>query len=217
MPRRKATPISGGNEKPMGLSKDGRARNWSFVIYPNEGDECPTNWRDILDDLHIQWIESPLHDKDTNPTGEIKKPHKHILLMYDGNKSFDQIKAITDALHAPIPLPCGSTIGMTRYMIHLDNPEKWQYDRADIIGHGGADVAQMLKPNSASRYQLIAEMIGWVKENDVDEMCDLMDYAAENRRDDWFPLLSDSCAYIIGEYIRSVRGKKRGRINTVED
>jgi len=217
MPKRKASPISGNNAQPIGLPKDGRTRNWSFVIYPNEGDECPANWRDILDDYHIPWIESPLHDKDTNPTGEIKKAHKHILLMFDNKKGFDQVKAITDALHAPIPLPCHSATGMTRYMAHLDNPEKWQYDRADIIGHGGADVAAMLKPNSASRYQLIAEMRDWVKQNDCDEMCDLMDYAAENRRDDWFPLLCDSCAYIIGEYIRSVRGKKRGRINTVED
>ena len=49
---------------------DNRARNWSLVVYP---ESAPENWRDILDDYHIPWVESPLHDKDVNPDGEIKK------------------------------------------------------------------------------------------------------------------------------------------------
>ena len=51
---------------------DSRARNWSLVVYP---ESAPENWRDILDDYHIPWVESPLHDKDINPDGEIKKAH----------------------------------------------------------------------------------------------------------------------------------------------
>ena len=47
---------------------DNRARNWSLVVYP---ESAPG--RDILDDYHIPWVESPLHDKDVNPDGEIKK------------------------------------------------------------------------------------------------------------------------------------------------
>uniref|UniRef100_UPI001FD9DA67 Rep family protein n=1 Tax=Staphylococcus sp. GDX8P107P-1 TaxID=2804109 RepID=UPI001FD9DA67 len=53
-----------------------RTRNWTFVIYP---ESVVSNWRDVLDDEHIQWVESPVHDKDTNPEGEIKKAHIHIL------------------------------------------------------------------------------------------------------------------------------------------
>ncbi|WP_245335898.1 Rep family protein, partial [Staphylococcus sp. GDY8P117P] len=70
-----------------------RTRNWTFVIYPESVSE---GWRDILDDEHIQWVESPLHDKDTNPNGEIKKAHKHILVMYDGVKSYNQILELTE-------------------------------------------------------------------------------------------------------------------------
>ncbi|MEJ7331554.1 Rep family protein, partial [Staphylococcus epidermidis] len=65
-----------------------RTRNWTFVIYP---ESVFQNWRDVLDNEYIQWVESPLHDKDTNPDGEIKKAHKHILVMYDGVKSYNQI------------------------------------------------------------------------------------------------------------------------------
>ena len=57
---------------------DSRARNWSLVVYP---ESAPENWRDILDDYHIPWVESPLHDKDINPDGEIKK-HIGILVYF---------------------------------------------------------------------------------------------------------------------------------------
>ncbi|MEJ7448104.1 Rep family protein, partial [Staphylococcus epidermidis] len=36
-----------------------RTRNWTFVIYP---ESVFQNWRDVLDNEYIQWVESPLHD-----------------------------------------------------------------------------------------------------------------------------------------------------------
>ncbi|MDF9661329.1 Rep family protein, partial [Bacillus cereus] len=45
-------------------SKDERTRNWTFIVYP---ESTPENWREIINDLHTPWIESPLHDKDVNP------------------------------------------------------------------------------------------------------------------------------------------------------
>jgi Plasmid replication protein. len=183
-----------------------RTRNWTFVIYPTDGNPpAPSNWRDILDEEHIPWIESPLHDKDIDPDGKDKKHHIHILLMFEGKKSFEQIKELTDALNAPIPQKVASAKGLVRYMVHMDNPEKHQYDKSLIIGHGGADAAEYLKPTISSRYELIKEMRGWVKENDVTEFLFLFDYAAEERFEDWFPLLCDNSAYIMGEYIKSRR------------
>ena len=48
-------------------NKEVRTRNWTIVVYP---DSAPDNWRTILDDFHIEWIESPLHDNDINGDGE---------------------------------------------------------------------------------------------------------------------------------------------------
>ena len=59
-------------------SSDGRTRTWVAVVYP---DSAPDNWRELLDENHIEWAESPLHDRDVNPgTGEVKKAHWHIAL-----------------------------------------------------------------------------------------------------------------------------------------
>ena len=102
-----------------------RGRNWTIIVYP---DSAPDDWRDQLDQLHIQWIESPLHDKDTNPDGTVKKAHWHVLLLFDGNKSYQQVKDITAKLNTVNPQRVESARGMVRYMVHLDNPEKYQYD-----------------------------------------------------------------------------------------
>ena len=74
-------------------SKDGRARAWTFLVYP---DSAPNNWREYLDQACIPWVESPLHDPDAsrvNPE-EQRKKHWHIELLFEGLKSKDQVKEI---------------------------------------------------------------------------------------------------------------------------
>ena len=78
---------------------DNRARNWSLVVYP---ESAPENWRDILDDYHIPWVESPLHDKDVNPDGEIKSALAYWFVFF-WKKSYGQILEITNKLNCPAP------------------------------------------------------------------------------------------------------------------
>lgn len=185
-------------------NKETRTRNWTIVLYP---ESAPENWRDILDELHIEWVESPLHDKDLNADGEPKKPHWHVLLMFGGVKSWEQVLEITGQLNAPIPQRCHNAKSMVRYMAHLDNPSKAQYSVSDIIGHGGVDLSEMLRPSSSERYTLIAEMTEFISDNDITEFKDLLDYARMYQFDTWFPLLCDNSAYVIGQYIKSNRHK----------
>lgn len=185
-----------------------RTRNWTVVVYP---DSAPQNWREHLDELHIEWVESPLHQWDTNATGEVKKPHWHVLLMFGGVKSYEQVCECIAPLNCPIPQRCHNAKAMVRYMAHLDNPEKYQYSVADIVSHGGVDLAELLRPSSSERYTLIREMVAFVKDNGITEFQDLMDYASAERFDDWFPLLCDNSAYVVGNYIKSQRHRAEGR------
>lgn len=187
-------------------ARDKRSRNWTFVLYP---ESAPEDWREILDAEHIKWVESPIHDKDQNADGTAKKPHWHILLLFDGNKAFTQIQKITDKLNAPLPQVAASTKALVRYMAHLDNPEKVQYDRSAIIGHGGADVALYLKVSASTRYELIAEMVEYIRENEVHEFIDFMGICMDEHRDDWFPLVCDSSAVIIDMVIKSNRHRPK--------
>lgn len=185
-----------------------RTRNWTVVVYP---ESAPDNWREYLDDLHIEWVESPLHEYDTNATGEVKKPHWHVLLMFGGVKSYEQVMEVIQPLRCPIPQRCHNAKAMVRYMAHLDNPEKHQYSVSDIVAHGGVDISELLRPSSSERYALIREMVAFVKDNGITEFQDLMDYASMERFDDWFPLLCDNSAYVVGNYIKSQRHRLEGR------
>lgn len=181
-----------------------RTRIWTAIVYP---ESAPTDWRSILDDQHIEWAESPLHNCDTNATGEVKKPHYHIVLAFDGPKAYDQVIEILAPIHCPAPQKCHALKGAVRYFAHLDNPEKHQYPTSDIVGHGGFDVVAALAPNSAQRYELIREMQAWCVDHSVLFFDDLMSYAATERYEDWFPLLCDSCAFVMREFLHSRRWK----------
>lgn len=181
-----------------------RTRNWNIIVYP---DSAPDNWRDILEDLHIEWVESPLHEFDTNPTGECKKPHWHCTLFFGGVKTTEQVEEAIADLNCPRPSFCLSAKGSIRYMAHLDNPEKFQYDPSKIIAHGGLDLADLLRPSATERYGMLREMFAFIRTEHIMEFQDLMDYAMVEKFDTWFPLLCDNSAYVIGQYIKSQRNR----------
>lgn len=182
-----------------------RTRNWACVIYP---DSAPENWREILDESQIEWIESPLHDSDINPdTAELKKAHWHILLFFGGVKSYEQVVEFLKPLNCPAPQRCHNAKASVRYMAHLDHPDKHQYRVSEIKAHGGVDLAELLRPNSSERYTLIAEMIAYCRENNITEYADLLQVAKDEHFDDWFPLLCDSASYVMTCYLKSARYK----------
>ena len=190
------------------MAKDTRCRCWTFVVYP---DSAPENWRDLLDDQHIEWVESPLHDRDLNATGELKKAHWHVLLLFPNVKAYDQIMELISPLRCTVCQKVQSAKGLVRYMAHLDNPEKVQYDRSLIVGHGGVDVAELLKPTASARYVLLREISEFILDHDVYEFEDLWFFAMNNRFDDWFPLLCDSSTIALSALLKSRRYKRYER------
>lgn len=189
----------------MAKEKESRARSWTFILYP---ESAPEQWRGFLDELHIEWAESPLHEFDVNPTGECKKPHWHILLSFTNVKSYDQVCEMIKPLSGTIPMRCHNARSLIRYMAHLDNPEKFQYSVDQIIGHGGLDVSELLKPSSSERYTYIKDMMQYISDYGITEYFELLDYAMDEKFDTWFPVLCDSGSYVINQYIKSIRNRR---------
>lgn len=176
-----------------------RTRNWTGVVYP---DSAPENWRQQLDDLHVPYYISPLHDRDVNPDGALKKPHYHIIIMFGSVKTFEQVKEIFDAFNAPHPQYVNSLRGMARYLCHLDNPEKAQYDPSGVVAGCGADDYLQICSLPSDKYQVIGEMMDWVTENNIVSYADLMRYARANN-ENWFRALCDHCSMVMIEFIKS--------------
>lgn len=184
--------------------KDNRARSWRLVVYP---DSAPQNWRDILDEENLSWVESPLHDKDKNSDGTIKKAHWHVLLFFDGKKSYEQIEEITNSINAPIPQVMKNPKGMVRYLIHLDNPEKYQYKREDIKCHGGADVEQYFELSMSTRNCVLREMMEFIHDSEIDNYDDLIGYCIKHKEWDWMDIAANHNTLAINKLLDAIYQK----------
>lgn len=189
-------------------SRNERVRNWNIVVYP---ESAPDNWRSVFDDLHIPWIESPLHCNDICANGELKKPHYHVTLLFSGSKSYEQVKELTDSLNCPIPQICHDTRGSVRYMTHMDNPEKAQYKTSEIIGHGGADPYEYVDLLKTRVKEVTREIILFCKDNGVTEFSDLVEYCLLNGEDDWYNVAMHYATLSIKTYINSARHREKQR------
>lgn len=180
-----------------------RYRDWTFVIYP---ESAPSNWEDIIDSWHVQVAVSPIHDIDVNPDGECKKPHWHCVITFEGVQSYDAVKELIAPLNGTIPQVCKGKRGMIRYFVHLDNPEKAQYDKGDIKVFGGFDIDPYFEYSITEQKFIIGEMIDWCIDQDTYEYSLLLDYARYNRYDDWFEVL---VKYQGGRVMKSYCDSKR--------
>lgn len=179
-----------------------RARNWTAVVYP---DSAPEDWQSILDAMQVPWACSPLHDSDVDDDGVIKKAHWHIILCFGGNKSYEQIKEITDQINAPIPQVCRDMRSSVRYFIHLDHPHKFQYNASDITSHCGFDAMQYLEQSTTEKRESLKEILLYCQENHIFEYADLIDALLADGHDDWFIVATERSTLPISCYLKSSR------------
>lgn len=160
-------------QKNQKTNKETRARAWSFIAYP---DSVPTDWEQILTErFNLQWARSPLHDSDFNADETQKKPHWHIVVTFTNVKSYEQIKEFSDTINATIPQKVHNLQGLMRYFIHLDNPEKAQYDIKDIKAVGIDAELEIMGQGDFNR-KLKGEILEIIRGNDLYEYCDLLDF-----------------------------------------
>lgn len=184
----------------MNADKNKRSRNWTFLQYD---DSAPENWRDKLDELLIEWVESPLHDKDVDPTGEPKKAHRHIIVSFKGNKSYQQIKEISDMVSGIEPKVVSNMRSYLRYFAHLDNPEKYQYDQNKIIPHGGFNIDNYLQLTSSEVAMELSKIQDLIQEMDFTSYYDLTKYLKDNELWDWYKIATERRTYAIMNLIKS--------------
>lgn len=159
------------------MAKIVKKRNWAFVLYP---ESAPSNWREELQKTGLSIAISPLHDKDKDPTGEIKKSHYHIILCYSGPTSYNVVKSLTDNLGQPIPIPLEQVKGMYRYHIHLDNPEKYQYDDKERTFLNGFNILDFTELTKSEVHQYKIKIQGMIREHNLLEYGELMDFLLDN-------------------------------------
>lgn len=184
----------------MKQNNSGRTRIYATIVYP---ESAPEDWLDKLKSECVPAFVSPLHDQDINPDGEIKKPHYHVMVMFDGVKTiqqWDDFKSLFGGVGNEI---VQSKRGYARYLCHLDNPEKYRYNVDDVICIAGADYPDVISRDS-DKYATIRQMINFVRNNHITSYTDLMDHAMEFEPD-WYRALCDNSSFVINTYIQDQR------------
>lgn len=177
-----------------------RTRNYATILYT---ESAPSNWLDILQDLAIPCFVSPYHDSDLNPTDEQKKPHYHIMLMFDSVKTLEQVKRVVKKFGGIQPKRIDSVRGYARYLCHLDNPEKFQYDIANVRAFGGADYLNTINLVT-DKYTAIADMVVYCTENNITSYAQLFMYCIQDNFA-WLRVLCDCGTLVISAYLKSFK------------
>lgn len=159
------------------MAENVKKRNWTFVLYP---ESAPIDWREQLKKSGLMAAISPLHDKDVNPTGEVKKAHYHVLLVYSGPTTYNSVAKFTASLNATIPQALESVRGMYRYFSHKDNPEKYQYDESEISTINGFNIADLVELTKSEVNEIKKEVINIIRDVGIVEYSSLVDFLLDN-------------------------------------
>lgn len=194
----------------MGVKK---SRGWLTLVYP---ESAPEYWQDTLAEIGQMCVISPLHEHDVNQgTEEQKKPHYHVLLLWDGPTTEKCAKGTVSLICGVGCFPCASVRGSVRYFCHMDNPDKYQYDKNDLKQIGGLDLESLITSESDEEL-LIKEMYEFIKEYNIIYYSDFVDYCCLNN-DEWFRLITHKYRENIYKYMRSLEYKQRKELEYAEN
>lgn len=171
-----------------------RSRNFCCLWYPKQHyDPIAKCWviddlwhndagislLDVIEERRLRAYISPPHDSDYTPTGEQKKIHFHVVIVYDSLKTVEQFLEFVKecgGVAEPGRAIVDSLRGAVRYLCHLDYPDKHRYNEQDVICLGGADYQHAIHLASDDDKTGI-EVRKFIRDYDFYYFCDLQDYA----------------------------------------
>lgn len=192
-----------------------KSKYFCAILYP----DCNTYDIDkvikALAEEHLTFAVSPIHDKDLEDDGSLKKGHFHLLLAYSSATTLSNIRGWFKACGMPESdlhsvRVCASGVGYFRYLTHKDNPEKVQYDDNDIrVFNDFDELFKKFSRSSSSKIDDLVRIFKIVDELDTISFHSLVQYLMFNERD-LFKLITSSSALAIcvKEYQRSLEYDK---------
>lgn len=187
-----------------GNLKTPRNSRWTTILYP---ESASSNFIDVLKDFHVPFLLSPLHDKDVDVDGVIKKAHYHLVLYFDSLKSASQAQVLFDAIGGVGCQSVQSPVSYARYLIHADDPDKFQYSAEDVIAYG-LDYMQCSLDEKSQKYLGISDVISYVIENDIQSFSRLLIVSSQLNRH-IFEVVCDN-AYLVKTFISSIKSDQIG-------
>lgn len=177
-----------------------RTRNYATIVYP---ESAPDNWQELISNMHIPALISPLHDKDVTDDGVIKKPHYHVIIMFGGVKTKAQAQDTISKFGGVGVEAVQNLTAYARYLTHLDNPEKVQYSATDVVALSGADYSAVTYI-PIDDLSVIGQMLQYINDNQITSFAVFANVCAVENPD-WLRMLAlKKTSYFFMQYLKSV-------------
>lgn len=199
-------------EKKASNNATKRTRNYATVVYP---ESAPEDWEIILSNEFVPAFISPLHENDLNPDNSPKKPHYHVILMFDSVKTTEQAKEVFAKIGGVGCEIVKSLRGYSRYLCHLDNPEKAQYNVDNVKSLCGADYISVIGL-AIDKFLAMDEMMDFCDKYNITSFYLLSKYARVHRSD-WSRVLKESGTIYMREYLKSRQWSIDNNLNNIVD
>lgn len=151
------------------MAKIPRSRYWASILYP---ESCKGDFIDLLKEQHVNFLLSPLHDTDVDKDGVLKKAHYHLMLCFDGPTSDQVADIIFSSLGGVGCVRVSNCTSYSRYLCHMDDPDKAQYSPDDVVSYG-VDYADYIQTPD-SRYDDIGGIIDFCEQNQITNFAHLL-------------------------------------------
>lgn len=179
-----------------------KTRYFTFLVYP---ESASSDWLKVLEKSLGAFAISPLHE----PDDEVTKPHYHVIYCHGNTVSLEGARK---AIPTSVPVngyiePVAHPRQLQRYLIHLDQPDKEQFE------HGQDEITTMnCFPLDLTREFTKGEMADMKRQcfeicdnYNLVEYCDLLDYL-RSANFDLFDYASNHTVMFNG-YLTSKRNK----------
>lgn len=194
-----------------------KARAFTGIVYTGSPD-LPDDWQDRLRDSLGMWLLSPLHTPDPvedMETGAIKvlKPHRHVMYLHCNTIPPSTARGVFERYPWIVTPPAdryfmvGSVRNLSRYFLHLDQPEKEQFqgkpeELLTSLNNFPVDLEREL--TRADKRRLKVECISFVRSYNITEYNALLDALVDNQDWELFDFASDH-TQMLQAYLWGVR------------
>lgn len=117
-----------------------RGRNWTMLLYPDDPEHVKVmerleqgyNYCAILHDKDC-WTPADELENSLHLAGVLKKAHYHVVLQFTNARYKNALCADLGVANNYVD-KVGDINKMSAYLLHSDNPEKFQYDKSELFG-----------------------------------------------------------------------------------
>lgn len=168
-----------------------RDRKFRFLLYPD--DLTHVKALDIISQSYdYAYI---LHDKDLDETGELKKPHWHVVVNVGNNGRWNTSLTSELGIEPNYIMPCDNVEKALQYLIHYNDFDKYHYDVNEVKGTMKNKLEKSLNVDGKDEGERIMEIIEMLEESDkclsitdFVKMCAKKGYYTDMRRGGIFML-----------------------------